>query len=270
MPKALILSSYVAASCVGGMAQALTLAAAGVAPILVPTVTFGRHPGFGPPGGSAVAAETFEGMLAGVEAQDLFAAASLVLTGYFASADQVAAAARTIHKVRAANPAVQVVVDPIMGDEGKGLYVKPEVAEAVVSHLVPRADVLTPNAWEFARLTSAAAADPAAVAAAARATGRAMLVTSVDLGAEIGVVYADEREAWLAAHPRAAQAPNGTGDLLTALFAVALLEQRPITEAMDFAVGGVAGAVEAAVRAGAIDLPLMGAPASPVRLERLD
>jgi pyridoxine kinase len=271
MPKALILSSHVAASRVGGMAQALALAAAGIEPILVPTVSFGRHPGFGPPGGAAVAAETFAGMLGGVEAQGVFAAIDLVLAGYFASAGQVAAAARAIDKVRAGNPAVRVVVDPIMGDVGKGLYVKPEVAAAIAADLVPRADLLTPNAWEFERLIGVAAAGPAAVAAAVRKTGRAMLVTSVDLGSEIGVVYADAGAAWLAAHPRAASAPNGTGDLLTALFAVALIEQRPIAEALAFAVGGVAGAVEAAVRSGAGDLSVTGtlAAGALVRVERL-
>ena len=39
------------------------------------------------------------------------------------------------------------VVDPVMGDEGTGLYVKAAVAEAVATLLAPCADVVAPNAW---------------------------------------------------------------------------------------------------------------------------
>ena len=60
MSTVLILSSYVAASRVGGGAQALAFARLGIEPILVPTVTFGRHPGWGPPGGGPVTAETMQ------------------------------------------------------------------------------------------------------------------------------------------------------------------------------------------------------------------
>jgi pyridoxine kinase len=45
MARALILSSHVATSSVGGSAQALALAALGIEPVVVPTVLFGRHPG---------------------------------------------------------------------------------------------------------------------------------------------------------------------------------------------------------------------------------
>ena len=44
MAVALILSSSVAASRIGGQAQALALAALGIDPILIPTVQFGAGP----------------------------------------------------------------------------------------------------------------------------------------------------------------------------------------------------------------------------------
>ena len=60
MPLALILSSHVAASRVGGSAQALALAPFGIDPVVVPTVLFGRHPGWGAPGGAAVGVAPLE------------------------------------------------------------------------------------------------------------------------------------------------------------------------------------------------------------------
>lgn len=100
MARVLILSSHVAASRVGGGAQALALARLGIEPILVPTVLLGRHPGHGPPGGAAVDAETFEAVIGGVEAQGLFAKLDAVITGHFSSPEQVAIAAETLGRVK--------------------------------------------------------------------------------------------------------------------------------------------------------------------------
>ena len=54
MPLALILSSLVAASRVGGGVSERVLNAAKIDTMLVPTVLFGRHPGWGAPGGGPV------------------------------------------------------------------------------------------------------------------------------------------------------------------------------------------------------------------------
>ena len=93
---ALIMSSHVAGSRVGGSAQALALTQFKIDPVVIPTVLYGRHPGWGAPGGAQVPIEAFEGMLDGVEANGLFGLCDLVLTGYFASVEQVRAAARAI------------------------------------------------------------------------------------------------------------------------------------------------------------------------------
>ena len=280
MPLALILSSHVASSRVGGAVQSLVLAELKIDPVHVPTVLYGRHPGWGAPGGGAVPIETFEGMLDGIDANGLFERFDLVITGYFASAAQVRAAARAIDAVRAAprDPDAKkplIIVDPIMGDAGKGLYVPAEVAQAIGADLVPKADYVTPNAWELERLTGASARDPLSAVSAARLLGRPTLVSSVARGQEIGVVYADRTQAWLAAHARAQNAPSGSGDLLTALFAAALVEGQPVSYALARAVGGVAETIAAAGMWEAPELPVvaMGPKiriASPsVRIERL-
>lgn len=285
MPLALILSSHVATSRVGGFVQALALAQGGIDPVLVPTVLFGRHPGWGPPGGAAVTLETFEGMLGGIEANGLFTTIDLVITGYFADAGQVRAAARAIDAMRARrakNPAtgrLRVIVDPIMGDADRGLYVAAEVAEALVSELVPRADLISPNAWELERMSGRAVRDADEAREAALRLGKPALVSSTPHGdqtaPEIGVVYADKKEAWLAVHARAPAAPKGAGDLLAALFAVALTEAHPASYALARAVSGVVETIAAATKSGAAELPIAGMgralfeTSSRVRIERL-
>ena len=273
MARVLVLSSYVAASRVGGAAQALALARLGIEPILVPTSLFGRHPGHGPPGGGPVAARTMAAMLEAIEAQGVFGRLDAVITGHFSTPEQVALAARTIKAVRALRPTAKIVVDPVMGDGGKGLYVLPTVAEALAADLVPRADIVAPNAWELERLTGVAAGGPAGAVRAARALGAPTLVSSVETGAGLAVVYADAETAWIASHAAAPAAPKGTGDLLTALFAAGLVQGLPPPEALAASVAGVAravatagGADELAVAAFPVELAASGA----VRLERLD
>jgi pyridoxine kinase len=281
MPLALIISSHVAGSQVGASAQAAALVQFKIDSMVVPTVLFGRHPGWGLPGGAPAPLEVVEGMLDGIEANGLFGLTDLLITGYFATAAQVRAAARTIDAVReapregAAARRPSVIVDPTMGDAGKGLYVPTEVAEAITNELIPRADIVACNAWELQRLTGADARDPQSAMRAARLLNKTTLVSSVHRGAEIGVVLADRKEAWLAAHAKAARAPNGTGDLLTALYAASILEGQTLSYGLARAVGGVAETVTAANIWNAPELPIvaMGArikQTSPtVRIERL-
>ena len=259
MARVLILSSYVASSRVGGGAQALALARLGIEPILVPTVLFGRHPGHGAPGGGAVEAETFAGMIGGVEAQGLFGRLDAVITGHFSMPEQVAIAADTLGRVKATAPHTRLIVDPIMGDADKGLYVREAVAKAVASLLVMCADVVAPNAWELGRLTGRPVTDAASAIAAARLLGKPVMVSSIRSRGEIGAAYVDGDDAWLATHAAAAIAPNGTGDLLTALFTAALLGQHPPPAALELALSGVADAVAAST--GLDELPLTALPA---------
>jgi pyridoxine kinase len=222
MPVALILSSQVAGSGVGGGLQAAMLTRLGFRTVLLPTVLFGRHPGLGPPGGGAVPDAVFAGQVEGLIASGLADRADLVITGYFASAAQVAAAAGLLDHVAARSPEALRLVDPILGDDDRGLYVAQAVAEALPLELVPRASLLAPNAWELERLTGMRIPDAAGALMAARSLGRPVLASSIPAGSETGVLWADAKVAWLATHPRLERAPKGTGDLLAALFAASL------------------------------------------------
>jgi pyridoxine kinase len=262
----------VASSRVGGGAQSMALARLGLEPILVPTVQFGRHPGWGAPGGKPAEADTMAAMLQGVDAQGHMGRLAAVITGYFASADQVAVAAGALATARAASPGALIVVDPVMGDEGAGLYVREAVANAIEASLIPRADVIAPNAWELGRLSDAEVVDVESALRAARSLDRPMLVSSVPADGEIGTLYVDASGAWLATHARQRTAPKGTGDLLTALFTAARIAGRGPRAALAAAVGGVA---EAVAKAGEDDeLPVTAFPSrlatsKRVRIERL-
>ena len=276
MPLALILSSFVAASRIGGAAQQYVLAAHSIDPVLVPTVMLGRNPARGS-GGQATPPELFARMLADVEADALFGLVDMVITGHFSSARQVEIAAAALERVQAASQrAPVVIVDPILGDTPKGLYVKPEVAEAVAAQLVPLADWITPNLWELAHLTGADVGDAASAVAAARRLGKPALITSAPAGAaETGLLFVDVDKATLFAHPRVAHSPNGTGDLVTASFGAGLVEGMAPIAAAERAARAASEAVQAAQDWRSPDLPIIALgqrlvrPTAPLRIERL-
>ena len=276
MPTALILSSFVAADRIGGAAQQYVLAAHRIDPVLAPTVMFGRSPAKGGEG-QVTAPPVLRRMLADIEADAIFGEVDLVITGHFSSEAQVEIAAEVLERIRAGSsrrPAV--IVDPIMGDAPKGLYVKPEVAAAVIDRLVPLADWITPNLWELGQLAGREVTDAADAVAAVRALGRPALVTSIPAGkAEIGILFADATDAVLFAHPKLPKAPNGTGDLVAASFGAGLVEGLTPLAAAERAARAVAEAVESARAWRTLDLPLVAIadrlvnPKAALRIERL-
>jgi pyridoxine kinase len=248
MPLVLVISSYVAGSRVGGGIAPYVLGPMKVDPVHVPTCLFGRHPGWGPPGGAAVDADVMARMLEGVEANGLFGQVDAVVTGHFSQPEQVAVAVDAIRRVRAAPrkeehrhspPEPIVIVDPVMGDEGPGLYIKPPVAEALMRDLVPKADIVAPNLWEFARIKGV---DPSSLSsaedvAALAGEGR-WLISSVPSAQGIGVLSVDGDEAMLAETPRIpGKVPNGTGDMLTLRFAGGLVSGYGVEGALADATG---------------------------------
>jgi len=276
MPLALVLSSFVAASRIGGAAQQYVLAAHGIDPVLVPTVMLGRSPAKGAQG-QATPPELFARMLADVEADALFGLVDLVITGHFSSPEQVEIAAGALARIQAAAArAPVVVVDPILGDAAKGLYVSPEVAEAVAARLVPLAHWITPNLWELGHLAGRELRDAEAAVTAARRLGKPALVTSAPAGRdEMALLYVDAEAATLFAHPRLAQAPNGTGDLVTASFGAGLVEGLAPLAAAERAARAAREAVQAAQDWRAPELPIVALgqrlvrPTAQVRIERL-
>lgn len=276
MPVALILSSFVAASRIGGGAQQYVLAAHRIDPVLAPTVLYGRNPAMGAVG-DVTAPDVLRRMLADIEADAIFGEVDLVITGHFSLPEQVEIAADLLERVRAAaSRPPKVVVDPIMGDVPKGLYVKPGVAKAVAARLIPLADWITPNLWELGRLAKMQINTAQDAAAAARKLGRSALVTSVPTGeGEIGLLYCDASEAVLFSHQRLGNAPSGTGDLVTASFGAGLIEGLSPAAAAERAARVAAETVQAALEWGANDLPIVALaerlvnPTAGVRIERL-
>ncbi|OAB60452.1 hypothetical protein AY599_28705 [Leptolyngbya valderiana BDU 20041] len=265
----IIVSSLVSGARVGGGLSAAALERDGFRAELVPTVMMGRHPGQGAPGGGPVAAQTLASTLEAMLDQGRAEAADAILTGYFSRPEQVAACARFVAEARRRNPAITVLVDPILGDgdgETGRLYIAEETAAAIRDRLVPLADVITPNLFELAWLTGRLLTGETDIAQAARALAPRALVTSArTTTARVGALIVTPGQLWRVAADRVDPAPNGVGDLFAATALSHALNGALWPDAAAAAAARVWLALDAARTAGGGELILSRAPADPAR-----
>jgi pyridoxine kinase len=120
--------------------------------------------------------------------------------------------------------------------------VKPDLADAIASDLVPIADVLLPNIFELARLTGRTVKDGAGALDAARAlqqsSGVKVLVATgipADRPDRIAALALEGGTVHRAEAPRRKMRVAGTGDTFTALFTGHYVRDRDAAGALRFA-----------------------------------
>jgi pyridoxine kinase len=221
-PTVLTISSHVAAGPVGNAAIVPGLLALGVTPISVPTVLLSNHPGHGKPEGMAIPAETLAAMLDRIESLRFIGRNTVILTGYFAAAQQVDAVAGFI----ANHPYTYYLCDPVIGDDD-ALYVKEEVAAAIRDRLVPLANGLCPNVFELGWLAGMKIFDiDTAKVAASRFPGKVVVITSIPDGNALITAAIRDGDVVSVSRPRLDDVPHGTGDLLAGLIAGRIAQGR--------------------------------------------
>jgi pyridoxine kinase len=222
--RVLILSSFVAVGHVGLSAAAPALQALGHGVTQMPTVLLPAHPGLARPAGGPVPVARLAAIRDALDAAGLLAGHDAVLTGYLPTRGHVAFAAALVRRMRHASPGCRVVVDPVLGDAPRGLYLPEAVARATREALLPLADIATPNAFELGWLAARTVADESQARAAARALGLPRVcVTSAPLpGGDTGVLEVEAGHARRFPVPCRAGVPHGTGDVLAALLAAGL------------------------------------------------
>lgn len=253
MKTVLLISSFVSSSQVGASASAFCLRRLDCDVVILPTTLFGRHPGWGAPGGKAVEINVLRDMWDAISQQDIKFDA--VMSGYMAAREHIDLTIDIIDWVRQANPGALILIDPVKGDDGK-LYIPQRRADAMQSRLVPKADILTPNLYELEYLAGRPLNNPAEIINAARHIGLDMLVTSVPHRAQIGALWVDKTQARYVGHDSFPSVPNGGGDSLAALFLAAYLNGAPPAAAQQKSVSSIFQVLKTAVNGGYKELPL--------------
>ncbi len=255
MKTVLLISSLVSASQVGATASAFCLRRLGCDVIILPTTLFGRHPGWGAPGGEAVDTAVLRQMWEGIAAQNIKFDA--VMSGYMAAREHIDLTVDIINHIRRDNPDAVILIDPVKGDDGR-LYIPPRRANAMQSRLVPLADILTPNLYELSYLAGRPLKTLEDIITAARSIRPKMLVTSVPHHGQIGALWVDKTQALYVGHKSFPEVPNGGGDSLAATFLAHYIigGSAALKTAQQTSVSAIFHILSAAISGGHSELPL--------------
>ncbi len=129
----------------------------------------------------------------------------------------------------------------------------------MLNGLVPRADWLTPNAYELGLLTGRPIEGLQAARDAARRIGKPVMVSSIRTAIGIGNLYSAPKGEWFCETARLPRAPKGAGDLLSALFVARRLRGEAPAVALEAATGAVYDVIVRALAVESEDLALPAA-----------
>ncbi|MDR6771266.1 pyridoxal kinase PdxY [Azospirillum sp. BE72] len=269
MKTVLTIQSHVAYGYVGNRAAVFPLQRLGIDATAVNTVQFSNHTGYGAWTGQVFTAEHIADIVDGIAARGVLPAQDAVLSGYMGAVELGQVIVETAARVKAANPKAVYCCDPVMGDVGRGFFVRPGLPEFIRDHAVPAADLMTPNQFELEYLTDRKVAtldDALAATAALRARGpRLVLVTSLtrsDADPDSIEMLVDGADgAWLVATPRLTfdPSPNGSGDAVAALFLAHYLTAFDPADALEKAAAAIFAIFETTKRLGTRELQLIAA-----------
>ncbi len=279
----LSIQSHVAYGHVGNASAVFPLQRLGAEVWPVHTVQFSNHTGYGAWRGQVFGADLVRDVVTGIEERGALPKCDGVLSGYMGDAAIGEAILEAVAKVRAANPQAQYCCDPVIGDVGRGIFVRPGIPEFMRDRAVRTADVITPNLFELHYLAGVETASLAGILQAidkVHAMGpKTILVTSVhadDTPKEsIDLMASGADGKFRLRTPLLDLSVNGAGDTIAALFFFHLLRSRSSAEALENAASSIFGLMKRTKDANAREILLVAAqeefvsPSKRFRAEKL-
>lgn len=277
----LSIQSHVAYGHVGNASATFPLQRLGCEVWAIHTVQFSNHTGYGAWTGRVFDGALIGELVEGLAQRGVLASCDGVLSGYMGSAEIGEAILAAAARVKAANPRALWCCDPVIGDVGRGIFVRPGVPDFMRETAVPAADVITPNQFELEFLSGRACSGAEALRdalSAVHAMGpKVILVTSV-LAEDVpegcvDLIVSDAREGgsrrWRLRTPLLPLCVNGAGDAIAALFFYHLLASGCAREALSRAASSVFGLLKRTADAGSREILTVAAQdefVSPSRL----
>ncbi|HEY0773582.1 MAG TPA: pyridoxal kinase PdxY [Nocardioidaceae bacterium] len=257
MKNILSIQSLVAYGHAGNSAALFPLQRLGFDVWPVITVHFSNHTGYGEARGPLLTASDIAEVIRGVEDRGALDRCDAVLSGYQGAEEVGSVILDAVRNVKGRNPDAIYFCDPVMGDVGRGFFVRPGIPEFMRDKVVPAADVITPNQFELAFLAGTETKTLDEVVQAAdfvRSTGPGVvLVTSVITEEtpedSLDMVAVSDEGAWIVRTPRLPINPPGAGDLTSAVFLANVLDGHDLPTALARTTSSVYAVMEATAEA---------------------
>jgi pyridoxine kinase len=263
----LSIQSHVAYGHVGNAAAVFPLQRIGVEVWPIHTVQFSNHTGYGAWRGEVFDAKLISDVMQGIEERSVLERCDGVLSGYMGSADTGAAILDAVDRVMAANGKARYCCDPVIGDVGRGVFVRPGIPEFMRERAVPAADAVTPNQFELdylSGLTTRTIAETVKACGAIHAMGpKCVLVTSLhveDTPKDMIDLFASGPDGRFRLRtPLLEISVNGAGDAVAALFFAHWLRSNSTAEALSQAASSIYGLLRRTAEAGSREILLVQA-----------
>jgi pyridoxine kinase len=263
----LSVQSSVAYGHVGNSAAVFPLQRIGVEVWAVNTVHFSNHTGYGKWRGAVLPVEVVRDLLEGIEERGLLPTCDGVISGYLGAAEVGELILGAYHRIKQVNPSATYCLDPVMGDVGRGFFVRPGIPEFMRDRALPGATLITPNQFELEFLSGSVVQDfPTTLTAVKTLQERGpsiVLVTSLcredGRSDEIEVLASDRNSAWVIATPKLPIVVNGAGDTTAALFYAHWLQTRSARLALELTVNAVFAVLERTMQNAACEIQLVAA-----------
>jgi pyridoxine kinase len=239
----------------------------------VNTVEFSNHTGYGAWRGGALPAKLVGDLVRGIEERGVLSRCGALLSGYLGSAEIGMSVAEAVHRVKAVNPQALYCCDPVMGDVGRGLYVRTDIPGIFSGTLLPLADIATPNQFELEFLCGkecvSAESLKKSIGILHEKGPSVVLVTSYRGGdpGTLAMIVSDSSELWRVDTPELyfSNAISGTGDLCSAIFLSSYIENSSVGYALEMTASAIYGILEATYRAGDRELRIIDAQSELIR-----
>ncbi len=258
----LSIQSHVAYGHVGNASAVFPMQRLGCEVWPIHTVQFSNHTGYGAWKGRVFDGAMIDEIVEGIADRGVLPSCGGVISGYMGSADIGHAILSAVARVKAANPAALYGCDPVIGDVGRGVFVRPGVGEFMREQAVRMADIVTPNQFELEYLTGEAAPDLPGLRraiAALHAMGPSVVLVTSAITAEtpaasIDMVASDGAHLWRVRTPKLALSVNGAGDAIMALFFVHYARTRRADVALAKAAASIFGLLKRTHEAGSREI----------------
>jgi pyridoxine kinase len=273
----LSIQSHVVYGHVGNSAVAFALQRLGREVWPLHTVQFSSHAGYPGWRGEATPPALIAAQIEGLANIGALNRCEAVVTGYLGAHETAEAALAAVAAVRSRNAEAAYACDPVIGDDGR-IYVREGVPEFFRDRAIPRATIVSPNAFELGWLTGlpvSTRAEALAALAVLRSRGPEIaFATSLRLedtpAQALDLFVSCEQGGWRVRTPKLPIAVNGAGDLVSALFLHEWLASRDPAGALATAAARVyavvsataEAAADATARAGTRELALVSAQAA--------
>lgn len=150
--RVLSIQSHVVHGYVGNKSATFPLQVLGFEVDAINSVQFSNHTGYQVVKGQVLQEKELADLFQGLDNNDLLKCYSHLLTGYIGNASFLRQVAQIVTKLRATEPKLIYVCDPVMGDDGE-MYVPKDLLPIYRDEIIPLADIITPNQYEVELLT---------------------------------------------------------------------------------------------------------------------